>query len=57
MDFIVNYKWSKKDDGFIITLVKHSELVYGSSNGPTLNEIILTEFVYLVNLEFIWRWV
>ena len=41
-DFIVNYKWSKKDDGFI-KLWLNNELVY-EFNGPTLTKN--TEFVY-----------
>jgi len=41
-DFIVNYKWSKKDDGFI-KLWLNNELVY-EFNGPTITKN--TEFVY-----------
>ena len=41
-DFIVNYKWSKKDDGFI-KLWLNNELVY-EFNGPTLTKN--TESVY-----------
>ena len=41
-DFIVNYKWSKKDNGFI-KLWFNNKLVY-KFNGPTLTKN--TEFVY-----------